>query len=347
MQIQKSQSPEDTILKIEDLRVEFDSAPPVIAVDGVDLEIRAGQIVGLVGESGSGKTVLSLSILRLLTEAASIRQGAILWRGKNLLELNREQMRRVRGAEIAMIFQNPQASLNPMRKIGSQITSVLQLGRRVSTHDARSEALRLLREVQITDPERVYVSYPHELSGGMCQRVMIAMALSFHPALLIADEPTASLDVTIQAQIMDLLLDLRERFNMSILLVSHDLGVIARMCDWIAVMYRGRIVEAGDAISLYETPKHPYTQALLRSVPVPDPRRRERLQILPVDTGQTSTSLNGGCRFRPRCPIPLEDCAIVDPALIGSDEHHLVACINSRSGDSFFPEKTTKNGDDN
>lgn len=336
---------EDSLLRIEGLKVVFNTIPPVNAVDGVDLNVRVGEIVGLVGESGSGKTVLSLSVLRLLGESASIPQGAILWRGRNLLGLNREQIRRVRGAEIAMIFQNPQASLNPVRKIGAQMSSVIRLGKRVSSHEARAEALRLLREVQITDPERVYVSYPHELSGGMCQRVMIAMSLSSRPALLIADEPTASLDVTIQAQIMDLLLDLRDRFKMAILLVSHDLGVIARMCDRIAVMYLGRIVEAGDAFSIYEAPSHPYTQALLRSVPVPDPRRRERLEILP--TGDAPNSQSGGCRFGPRCPQRADDCASTDPTLTGITQHHLVACIKAAIDDSFFPEKTAKNGNDN
>jgi peptide/nickel transport system ATP-binding protein len=207
------------------------------------------------------------------------------------------------------------------------MTSVIQLNTRVSTKAARAEALRLLREVQITDPDRVFLSYPYELSGGMCQRVMIAMALSCHPKLLIADEPTASLDVTIQAQIMDLLLDLRDRFEMSILLVSHDLGVIARMCDWIAVMYLGRIVEVGNAFALYESPKHPYTQALLRSVPVPDPRRREKIQILPIDMNNYSRTA-GGCRFRPRCPISTEDCRRIDPPLVEAEQHHFVACIN-------------------
>lgn len=319
----------DSILKIEKLKVEFQSTPKVVAIDLVDLDIKEGQIVGLVGESGSGKTVLSLSVLRLLSNSAKILAGKIMWQGKNLLELNNEQMRQIRGAEIAMIFQNPQASLNPMRSIGAQMISVIQLHKGISRQTARDESIRLLQEVRISDPERVFISYPHELSGGMCQRVMIAMALACQPKLLIADEPTASLDVTIQAQIMDLLLDLRDRFQMTILLVSHDLGVIARMCDWIAVMYLGRIVEVGDVFSLYESPKHPYTQALLRSVPVPDPRRRERLHILPAETNGYIHPQPGTCRFQPRCPVAVEECSKTDPSLLGtSTAGHLVACIN-------------------
>ncbi len=218
-------------------------------------------------------------------------------------------------------------SLNPVFTCGNQVMEAIVLHQKTSKQEARQRTIDLFDSVQLPAPSLIYDRYPHQLSGGQKQRVMIAMALSCHPKLLIADEPTASLDVTIQAQIMDLLLELRERFNMAILLVSHDLGVIARMCDWIAVMYLGRIVEVGDAFSLYESPKHPYTQALLRSVPIPDPRRREKLQILPIDTN-TYTPITGGCRFRPRCPISVEECGRIDPSLVEAEQDHLVACIH-------------------
>jgi peptide/nickel transport system ATP-binding protein len=267
------------LLHVDRLSVEFASdhgsgAPAHQAVNGVSLTIGEKEIVGLVGESGSGKTVLSLSLLRLIPKPGAARSGAILWRGRDLLALPDEDMRAIRGREIAMIFQNPQSSLNPVRTIGAQMSAVIRLHQDRDRAAARAEALDCLRAVKIVDAERVYDSYPHQCSGGMCQRIMIAMALACRPKLLIADEPTASLDVTIQAQIMDLLLEIRERYGTAILLVSHDLGVIARMCDRIAVMYRGRIVEEADALTLYRSPQHEYTRMLLDSVPVPDPTHR-------------------------------------------------------------------------
>ena len=233
------------LLCVKELSVHFDVKGQGIlrAVDGVDLDIRQGEVLGLVGESGCGKTVFSLSLLRLISPPGHISSGQINWVGRNLLGLSNKDMRFVRGKEIAMIFQNPQSSLNPLYSIGSQLVSVIRLHREISKVEARNEALRLLRLVEISDPERRMNDYPHQFSGRMAQRIMIAMALSCQPKLLIADEPTASLDVTIQAQIMDLLLEIREKFQMAILLVSHDLGVIAKMCDRIAVMYLGRIVE--------------------------------------------------------------------------------------------------------
>jgi peptide/nickel transport system ATP-binding protein len=264
------------LLDVQDLVIEFAAAAGKIlrAVDQVSLTIGAREILGLVGESGSGKTVLSLSLLRLVPRPGVVRSGQLRWQGRDLLALADEDMRKVRGREIAMIFQNPQSSLNPVRTIGTQMSAVIRLHQDVDRTAARDEALRWLADVRIADPERVYGSYPHQCSGGMCQRILIAMALACRPKLLIADEPTAALDVTIAAQIMDLLLDIRERHGAAILLVSHDLGVIARMCDRIAVMYRGRIVEEADAIALYRSPQHPYTRRLLDAVPVPDPTHR-------------------------------------------------------------------------
>jgi peptide/nickel transport system ATP-binding protein len=264
------------LLQIDSLSVEFsgDRNQSHQAVNGVSLTIGEKEIVGLVGESGSGKTVLSLSLLRLVPMPGVVRSGALRWQGRDLLALSDDDMRKIRGREIAMIFQNPQSSLNPVRTIGAQMSAVIRLHQDRDRAAARTEALDCLRAVKIADAERVYDAYPHQCSGGMCQRIMIAMALACRPKLLIADEPTASLDVTIQAQIMDLLLEIRERYGTAILLVSHDLGVIARMCDRIAVMYRGRIVEEADALTLYRSPQHEYTRMLLDSVPVPDPTHR-------------------------------------------------------------------------
>lgn len=317
------------LLDVRGLSVHFDVKGQGIlrAVDGVDFDIRKGEILGLVGESGCGKTVFSLSLLRLISPPGHISSGQINWVGRNLLDLSNKEMRLVRGKEIAMIFQNPQSSLNPLYSIGSQLVSVIRLHREISKVEARNEALRLLRLVEISDPERRMNDYPHQFSGGMAQRIMIAMALSCQPKLLIADEPTASLDVTIQAQIMDLLLEIREKFQMAILLVSHDLGVIAKMCDRIAVMYLGRIVEIAPAEKLYESPMHPYTQALLKSVPVPDPRHNGKITKL---TGDVPSPLNipSGCRFRTRCPAVFGSCQKTDPVLrpVNGDDH-LAACL--------------------
>ncbi len=272
----------EPLLQVNALNIEFPGSRAVRAVDGVSLRVNPREIVGLVGESGSGKTVLSLSLLRLVPKPGVIRSGQLLWQGRDLLALREDEMRAVRGRGIAMIFQHPQSSLNPVRTIGAQMSAVIRLhqprdhgrahGRERAA--AREEALQWLAAVRIADPERVYGAYPHQCSGGMCQRILIAMALACRPKLLIADEPTASLDVTIQAQIMDLLHEIRERYGTAILLVSHDLGVIARMCDRIVVMYRGTIVEEADAFTLYKHPQHPYTRKLLDAVPVPDPTIR-------------------------------------------------------------------------
>jgi len=273
-QLHNAQVP-NRLLHVDRLCVDFAGGGRTLrVVDEVTIGIGEGEIVGLVGESGSGKTVLSLSLLRLVPKPGAIRAGQLLWQGRDLLTVREEEMRKVRGSEIAMIFQHPQSSLNPVRTIGAQMSAVIRLHQRRERAAARDEALRWLSAVRIADPERVYASYPHQCSGGMCQRILIAMALACRPKLLIADEPTASLDVTIQAQIMDLLLEIREQYGTAILLVSHDLGVIARMCDRIAVMCRGRIVEQADALALYKSPQHPYTRMLLDSVPVPDPTVR-------------------------------------------------------------------------
>lgn len=318
------------LLEIHDLHVEFKTHHPVKALDGIDLTVREGEILGLVGESGSGKTVLSLSLLRLIGHPGRITEGAIYWRGRDLQPLDDKTIQGIRGKEMAMIFQNPQASLNPVRTVKAHFIALLRLHHHLIAPDAEKEALGLLREVGIPDPERIMNSYAYQLSGGLCQRVMIAMAISCRPKLLIADEPTASLDTTIQAQIMDLLLDLRNRLGMAILLVSHDLGVIARLCDRVAVMYLGRIVEVADAITLYDTPLHPYTRLLLQSVAVADPRQRgQKNEAQPGDMPQSREVKPGSCRFRGRCPIAVERCQHTDPKLIPVNGNgHRVACIH-------------------
>ena len=316
------------LLKVENLAVSFflDGRHVLRAVDDVNLEVGRGEIVGLVGESGSGKTVFALSVLRLVPPPGRIIAGRILWKGRDILKLTGREVRGVRGRHVAMIFQDPQAALNPVRTVGAQLGAVMRLHHGMKRNDARDEAVRLLRLVRIPDAERRLAQYPHEFSLGMCQRIMIAMALACRPDLLIADEPTASLDVTIQAQIMDLLLEVRERFGTSILLISHDLGVVASLCDRVGVMYLGRLIESGSARAVYSSPGHPYTEALLASVPVPEPGRRPA----PPMPGEAPSPMEqmSGCRFRSRCPKAFDSCERVDPLLRPVDESgHAAACL--------------------
>lgn len=335
------------LLETKDLCVEFAGLTGVRALDGVSLSVMPGEILGLVGESGSGKTVFSLSLLGLLPPTAVVRRGSILWRGNVLTGLGDEEMRRIRGSEIAMIFQNPQASLNPVRSVGSQISAVIRLHTKCDHMTAKQEALRWFEAVRVAEPERVYAAYPHECSGGMCQRILIAMALACRSKLLVADEPTASLDVTIQAQIMDLLLDIREKYGTAILLVSHDLGVVARMCDRIAVMYRGRIVEQAEAKDLYAAPQHPYTRLLLQSVPVPNPLMRpERKPPLSDSAGPMhAAAAANGCPYGPRCPEAISRCSEFDPALVQvNGRGHSVACL-LRFGDASGEKPRNRNGE--
>jgi len=333
------------LLQTKDLCVEFAGLNAVRALDGISLSVQSGEILGLVGESGSGKTVFSLSLLGLLPPTAVIRRGSIVWRGNDLTGLGDEEMRRIRGSEIAMIFQNPQASLNPVRSVGSQISAVIQLHRKCDHATAKQEALRWFEAVRIAEPERVYAAYPHECSGGMCQRILIAMALACRSKLLVADEPTASLDVTIQAQIMDLLLDIRERYGTAILLVSHDLGVVARMCDRIAVMYRGRIVEQADAKDLYAAPQHPYTRLLLQSVPVPNPLMRPERKPNVNDSAGHLLAAAAGCPYQPRCPEAISRCGELDPALAEvNGRGHSVACL-LRFGDANGEKPRNRDGE--
>jgi len=258
-------TPISTLLEVEGLTVDFDANKPTEhrALDGVALSIQAGEVLGLVGESGSGKTVLAHSILGLLPGNGRVASGRINWCGRDLLALSEGERRQFRGKEIAMIFQDPQASLNPVYRVGRQIEWVLKLHRNITGPEAKAEVLRLFVAVQLRDPERCYRSYPHELSGGMCQRVMIAMALACRPKLLIADEPTSALDVTTQAEILDLLREVRQQFSMSLLFISHDVRAVSGLCDRVVVMLRGNIIESGPTAQVFKSPQQPYTQRLI------------------------------------------------------------------------------------
>lgn len=253
------------LLRVEELRVEFTGARSTVAVEEAAFQIATGEVLGLVGESGCGKSVLVKSLIRILPPNGHISGGQVLWLGENLLKASESRMREIRGTDISMIFQNPQASLNPARKIGDQLRALVRHRNACSREEAAQRASSLLKKVQMPDPERVLALYPFECSGGMCQRILIAMALTGRPKLLIADEPTTSLDVTIQAQIIRLILELKTEFGMSILFVSHDLAIVSSICDRVAVMYRGRIVETASSAQLFAAPVHPYTKELLES----------------------------------------------------------------------------------
>ena len=267
-----SNSAEPTLLRVSDLRIVFDAGRPTAhaALDGVDLSIAPGEVVGLVGESGSGKTVLSHSIIGLLPRNATVTSGSILWDGKNLLTETESQLRTIRGKEIAMIFQDPQASLNPVYPVGKQIEWVLKLHRNIVGPEAKAEVLRLFEAAKLRDPARCAEAYPHELSGGMCQRVMIAMALACRPKLLIADEPTSALDVTIQSEIVTLLIEIQKQYQMTMLFITHDLGIAARLCQRVIVLQAGKIAEQGLTRDVFMSPKSSYTCKLLDSIFVPD-----------------------------------------------------------------------------
>jgi peptide/nickel transport system ATP-binding protein len=315
------------LLELHELCVSFFTADgEAKAVDGVSLALDAGRTLGLVGESGCGKTMTALAILRLVPPPGRIVGGRIRFDGRDLLGLDERAMRAVRGGQIAMIFQEPTTSLNPVFTVGNQIAEAVRLHQGASRGAARARAIELLRLVEIPEPERRVDAYPHQLSGGMRQRVMIAMALSCEPRLLIADEPTTALDVTIQAQILDLLAGLQRRFGMALLLVTHDLGIVAERTDAMAVMYAGRIVERGPVAAVFARPLHPYTRGLLASVPKVGTQRQRRLDAIP-GTVPNLLRLPSGCRFRDRCPIAIPACAATDPELVEYAPAHTAACI--------------------
>lgn len=316
------------LLQVRDLAVGFDTDHGLVrAVDEISFDVQAGQTVGLVGESGCGKSVTALSLMRLLPQpAGKILGGQILFEGRNLLDLPIAEMHHIRGARIGMVFQEPMSALNPVQTIGRQLTEVYRVHQDIGSAEAARRAVAMLQRVGVPSPEIRVGEYPHNLSGGMRQRVVIAMALACHPALLIADEPTTALDVTIQAQILALIADLQREMGMGVLLITHDLGVIAQTCDQVAVMYAGRIVEQAPVRSLFATPRHPYTRGLLASVPRIDSPRKTRLPT--IDGAVPALNeLPPGCRFQNRCAYRIDRCAEARPPLETVGPDHAAACI--------------------
>ena len=318
------------LLEVRDLRTQFPTRSGLVrAVDGVSFNLDRGELLGLVGESGCGKSMTALSIMRLISPPGRIVSGEIIFDGNDLLKLSDAEMRQMRGDDIAMIFQDPMTSLNPVFTVGEQIAEALRLHRKLSRRDAREATVAAMREVAIPDPSRRVNDYPHQLSGGMRQRVMIAMALACNPKLLIADEPTTALDVTIQAQILELLNELRRQRELAVLLITHDLGVVAEVADRVAVMYTGRIVEESNVDELFERPKHPYTEGLLRSVPkltTAEVAKKERLETI-EGTVPNPTDLPPGCHFAPRCSHRMPRCTAEEIPLYELEREVKVRCV--------------------
>ncbi len=316
----------DKLLEIKNLHTSFFThVGEVKAVRGINIDVYEGEAIGIVGESGCGKSVTSLSVMGLVPSPGKVIEGQIHFKGEDLLKKSEKEMQKIRGNKIAMIFQDPMTSLNPVYTIGDQLIEPLRIHKNMDKEAARQKAIELLREVRIPDPERRLKQYPHEFSGGMRQRVMIAMALSCQPELVIADEPTTALDVTIQAQILELMKELKEKFNTSIMLITHDLGIVADLCSRIVVMYAGVIVEEGAVRDIFYNPKHPYTWGLLKSIPKVNMTSKERL--VPID-GQPPDLLKppAGCPFVPRCRYAMRICQQQHPALYFVSENHRAAC---------------------
>lgn len=329
MAVETKSSRNQNILEVKGLKTYFFTEAGVVkAVDGVDFSVKHGEVLGLVGESGCGKSVTSFSIMRLVGPPGKIVEGEILFEGKDLLKLSEKEMTDMRGNRISMIFQQPQSSLNPVFKVGDQIAEVLQIHRQIKKGQDWARAVELLKLVGIPDAERKALAYPHQMSGGQAQRVMIAMALALNPELLIADEPTTALDVTIQAQILDLIRALRNELDTAVILITHDLGVIAEMADTVAVMYAGRVVEQTDVKTLFANPLHPYTQGLIASIPILG-KIKDRLEVIPGSVPNL-VNLPPGCRFAPRCKarekFGLEICTQVEPQLVNVLPGHSVRC---------------------
>ncbi len=319
----------ENILEVKGLKTQFfTESGAVKAVDDVSLVVKRGEVLGVVGESGCGKSVTSLSIMRLISQPGRIVAGEIIFDNENLLKLSEKRMMDIRGNRISVIFQQPQSSLNPVFRVGNQLEEVIVLHQNVSKQEAHQRVIELLRMVGIPEPEERAKAYPFELSGGMAQRVMIAMALACVPELLIADEPTTALDVTIQAQILDLMRNLRTQMDTSIILITHDLGVVAEMCDRVNVMYAGRIVEEAEVVELFQNPKHPYTAALIGSTPVLGETDKE-LTTIPGSVPNL-VDLPAGCKFAPRCQARidnnLEKCTVEEPELREVAANHWARC---------------------
>jgi len=330
-----SATAQETLLSVDELQTWFHAGDAIArAVDGVSFDLRRGETVALVGESGSGKSVTALSIMRLVPiPPGEIAGGQVLFRGRNgeerdLLQISEPEMRQVRGNEIGMIFQEPMSSLNPLLTVGEQIAEVVRLHRGLGRATAQKHAIEMLARVNIPDPQRRIREYPHRLSGGMRQRVMIAMALACNPTLLIADEPTTALDVTIQAQILELVRNLQAEMGMSVLFITHNLGVVAQIADRVAVMYGGRVVEQGEVRAVFAAPLHPYTRALLRSIPTVAGGGRDRSHRLTAIPGQVPSpvALPPGCPFAPRCPLAFGPCHETPPPREEAMPGHHVRC---------------------
>ena len=316
------------ILKIEKLKTYFDTwAGMVKAVDGVSLDVREGETLGLVGESGSGKSVTAFSILGIVPRPGKIIDGKIIYNGENLLEKNEKDLQKIRGKEIGYIFQDPATSLNPVFSIADQLTEVIRRHQKVSKEEALKKAIELLRLVEIPDPEIKIWNFPHQLSGGMKQRIAVARALSCQPSLLIADEPTTNLDVTIQAQILQLMKNLKNKLGMSMILITHDMGVVASVADRITVLYAGRVCETADTRTIFYKPRHPYTVALLTAVPSLA-LRKDKLAVIP-GTIPNLIEPPTGCRFHPRCEYAKTECAKKIPPIEEIEPEHYVACIRA------------------
>lgn len=314
------------ILEINNLKTHFFTDNGTVkAVDGVDIYVNEGETLGVVGESGSGKSVTSLSIMGLLNDTSGrVVDGKIKFQGRNLVNLGEEDMRRIRGNDIAMIFQEPMTSLNPVLRIGKQISEAIKLHLKYDNAKAKEHTINMLKLVGIPRAENIYSEFPFQLSGGMRQRVMIAMAMACNPKLLIADEPTTALDVTIQAQILDLMRKLKKDVGTAIMFVTHDLGVVAEMCDRVVVMYAGRVVERGDVYQIFENPKHPYTKGLLKSVPVLR-QKIERLASIPGNV-PSPKNMPKGCKFAPRCSEAFDKCWEEEPSFYNVEENHSSKC---------------------
>ncbi|MET3293165.1 UNVERIFIED_CONTAM: oligopeptide/dipeptide ABC transporter ATP-binding protein [Brevibacillus sp. OAP136] len=322
--------PSDTVLEINHLQTYFYTDKGVVpAVDDISISVKKGKIIGIVGESGCGKSMTSLSIMQLIASPGKIAGGEILFQNKNLVGLSKSEMRSLRGNEISMIFQEPMTSLNPVYPVGKQVAETLLLhNKTMQKEEAKQKVIDMFKMVGIPEPERRYRAFPHQLSGGLRQRVMIAMALICRPKLLIADEPTTALDVTIEAQILKLMKQLQEEIDTSIIMITHNLGIVAELCDYVYVMYAGKVMEHADVFELFDHPKHPYTEGLLKSIPRGNVQQNKKKGLYSIE-GMVPNMLNlpKGCRFHPRCMYAEDACREIEPDLVDTGDGHMVRCI--------------------